>query len=247
MILLRNPASLLFLPTMNGVAQRRRIAGKLSLTVSSGCCHLPRAIFPGENLTFDEMGCAHFDFERVPIRVGIPGCPAALSALAALTVAYTFDVPVEVCAHVIDKWKAIPGRTNVFAVGRLLVVDDSYNANPASMISALETLNLLRGPHRAVILGDMAELGKAAAEEHRKLGSELATFNFSGAALIGPLMQSAAREAERNGFAATHFAGIEDFMNSLPTFLQRADVVLVKGSRAMRMERVVDAIKAEMN
>jgi UDP-N-acetylmuramoyl-tripeptide--D-alanyl-D-alanine ligase len=203
--------------------------------------------FSGENLTYDDLGCAHFDFKGVPVRVGIPGHPAALSALAALTVAQTFDVSAEDCANVIAQWKAIPGRTNVISVGRLLLMDDSYNANPASIKSALETLALLRGPRRAVILGDMAELGDAAEEEHRKLGSELATFQLAGAALIGPLMQIAARAAQQNGLAVTPFTTVEDFMNSLPTFLQNTDAVLVKGSRSMRLERVVDAIKAELN
>jgi UDP-N-acetylmuramoyl-tripeptide--D-alanyl-D-alanine ligase len=203
--------------------------------------------FSGDNLTFDGFGCAHFDFEHVPIRTGIPGRPAALAALAALAVARTFDVPAEDCASAIDNWQAIPGRANVIALDHLLLMDDSYNANPASMKSALETLGLLRGTHHAAILGDMAELGDSAEEEHRKLGSELATCNLSGVALIGPLMQIAAREAERNGLAATHFATVEEFIDGLRKFLQNADAVLVKGSRAMRMERVVDAIKAEMN
>jgi UDP-N-acetylmuramoyl-tripeptide--D-alanyl-D-alanine ligase len=224
-------------------AHCRRIVGYSFERMSSSA----ERHFSGENLMFDDIGCAHFDFEHVPIRVGIPGRPAALAALAALTVARTFDVPAEECRNVIDKWQAIPGRSNVIALSRLLLMDDSYNANPASMKSALETLSLLRGAHHAVILGDMAELGDFAEDEHRKLGRELAAHKLSGAALIGPLMQIAAREAEQNGLAATHFAGVEAFVDGLPAFLQNADAVLVKGSRAMRMERVVDAIKAEMN
>ena len=87
---------------------------------------------------FDRLGYASFQFGETRISVGTPGRPAALAALAALTVAGTFDIPPAGCSDPIAQWRGVHGRTEVLDLGRILLMDDSYNANPMSMQAALE-------------------------------------------------------------------------------------------------------------
>jgi UDP-N-acetylmuramoyl-tripeptide--D-alanyl-D-alanine ligase len=130
------------------------------------------------------------------------------------------------------------------------ILDDCYNASPASMEAALATLKSLAAAGgegakgRAVaVLGDMLELGEVEKEEHRKLGKRAAESGAAVAAFFGPRSSlSSLTFKESSSSSSSHFTEIEPLVEWLLERVQPGDVVLVKGSRGMKLERVVDAL-----
>jgi len=124
------------------------------------------------------------------------------------------------------------------------VVDDCYNANPASMAAALDTLGtLVQGEGRTVaVLGDMLELGPGELGEHERLGA-LASGKVQLLALFGPRSRKGFEAASGAlGGRVAHFTEVEPLVSWLLPQLKAGDVVLVKASRGMRLERVVAAL-----
>jgi UDP-N-acetylmuramoyl-tripeptide--D-alanyl-D-alanine ligase len=148
------------------------------------------------------------------------------------------------------------GLAEVKPVGRRLrleklasgvdLVDDSYNANPASMSAALRTLVDLSRPagRRAVaVLGDMLELGAFEAEAHRNLGAEAAGAGLAALAAFGPRSRATAEAARAAGLQAFHTEDVAALVAWARATLQPGDVLLVKGSRGMKLERLVEALR----
>jgi UDP-N-acetylmuramoyl-tripeptide--D-alanyl-D-alanine ligase len=126
------------------------------------------------------------------------------------------------------------------------LIDDTYNANPQSMAAALRALAELRGEGRAfAVLGDMGELGAIADEAHREAGHLAAELGLDGLALLGGHAGRTAEGARRGGLAAERVFEARDhaeLIEHLGARLRAGDRVLVKGSRAMQMERVVEGL-----
>jgi UDP-N-acetylmuramoyl-tripeptide--D-alanyl-D-alanine ligase len=126
------------------------------------------------------------------------------------------------------------------------LVDDCYNANPASMSAALRTLaDLARAPGaRAVaVLGDMLELGAFEAEAHRELGAEAARAGVARLAAFGPRSRATAEAARAAGLEAFHAEELDALVAWARANVAPGDVVLVKGSRGMKLERLVEALR----
>jgi UDP-N-acetylmuramoyl-tripeptide--D-alanyl-D-alanine ligase len=197
----------------------------------------------GEDLRFDELGRAQFRFDGQPIALSIPGRPAALSALAALTVAAQLGVAPAAAQSAVHGWTATRGRTSIQALGKIVLMDDSYNANPTSMRAALETLCHLAGRRRVAVLGDMNELGSYAEDEHRKLGETVAHLGIQSAVFLGRYA-SVAAEAAQGAMTEVHAYPTYDELDAeLPDLIRDGDAVLVKGSRSMKLERAIETLK----
>jgi UDP-N-acetylmuramyl pentapeptide synthase len=120
------------------------------------------------------------------------------------------------------------------------LIDDSYNANPDSVRAAIEVLQGLPGP-RLLVLGDMGEVGDRGPEFHAEVAAHAKALGIEQLWCTGTLMQHAAR-----AFAgARHFERLEDLLAALEPLPTSTASVLVKGSRFMRMERVVQALAAQ--
>ncbi|HEX9308058.1 MAG TPA: UDP-N-acetylmuramoyl-tripeptide--D-alanyl-D-alanine ligase [Anaeromyxobacter sp.] len=149
----------------------------------------------------------------------------------------------------------VRGLAAVLPVGRRLrlealpsgvqLVDDCYNANPASMTAALRTLtDLAAGGRRPVaVLGDMLELGAFEGEAHRALGEEAARAGVRALAAFGPRARAVAEAARAAGLEAFHTEDLDALVTWARATLQPSDVLLVKGSRGMKLERLVEAIR----
>jgi UDP-N-acetylmuramoyl-tripeptide--D-alanyl-D-alanine ligase len=121
-----------------------------------------------------------------------------------------------------------------------------YNANPSSMLAALQTLKELSHiQRRIVVLGDMLELGDHAAREHRAIGLAAAEMGVDLFLGFGPEMIRGVQAAKSKEVEAHHFKTHEELTDHLSSILHSGDGVLVKGSRSMRMEIVVDGIKKQ--
>ena len=128
------------------------------------------------------------------------------------------------------------------------MLDDTYNANPQSVEVALRSLTRLKGPHRSIaVLGDMGELGQTTEASHRQIGRLVAELDLDFLYTLGDCAAQVAAGAREAGMdcARIQVAEAADVLGrELRACLRKGDVVLVKGSRAMRMERIVDELRA---
>lgn len=177
-----------------------------------------------------------------------------LNALAAVKVGQAMGVPDEEIKIALENVSPMPGRLEVKQLGQLTVIDDSYNANPESTLAALNVLAnhpLGHGGRRVAILADMLELGDIAGTSHREVGQALAKLYQSGAlqqaVLIGPLMAWTQDELKSIGNVnhITHHPEIEPSTpDRIAELFRPNDVVLLKGSRGMQLEKLLPAIHA---
>ncbi|HSN84773.1 MAG TPA: UDP-N-acetylmuramoyl-tripeptide--D-alanyl-D-alanine ligase [Polyangiales bacterium] len=198
--------------------------------------------------TVDSTGTsAHFQVrgKDVEIHMGLLGEGAVLNAAGALAIILGLGASIEDAARGIAEVESPPGRMQPKpALGDRLLIDDTYNANPASMKVALEATRAIAQKRDApliVVLGDMKELGTHSEEAHRKVGELVASndvFLFIG---VGEAMHAAVAAANERGTDTLWFERAADcgqIIDRLPLH----SVVLIKGSRSMEMERVVDPL-----
>jgi len=172
------------------------------------------------------------------IALQVPGEHNARNALAAATAALALRVPLITIAKGLAAFAGVAGRLQRKAAQRgATLIDDTYNANPASMHAALEVLAQTAGK-RIFVLGDMGELGDDAAQFHREIGITARELGIERLLALGAL---SARAVQAFGPGAEHFAEIEALQRQLTAELDAQTTVLVKGSRFMKMERVVQA------
>jgi len=160
---------------------------------------------------------------------------AADMALAATVIHHLTQKVISEIADVLSGWQAVPGRMQCLpGIHGSMVIHDAYNANPASMAAALDTLRRMPGRHFAV-LGDMAELGEASASLHAALDVS----GMDGLILVGQRMKSLTDTCAIAQWVPDADAAI---LAATKLSLDADDVVLVKGSRCMGLENVVDVL-----
>ena len=177
----------------------------------------------------------------------LPGRHNAYNALAAAVCARALGVPPVEIARRLAGYEPLAMRSAVHEAGDVLVLDDAYNANPASFAAALEVLAHIGADRRLVVVaGEMLELGEGAPALHRKLGERIAAVGPAGLLAVGALASEIAAGAVDAGLApkaARTAADADEAAALVTTLLRPGDAVLVKGSRAVHLERVTDAIR----
>lgn len=178
---------------------------------------------------------------RFEIDVPVPGRHQLQNALAATAAAWAMGARQdEVQAGLAGV--QVPGRRmRVVEREGVLVIDDAYNASPASVAAVLETVaRVPRGGRRVVALGDMLELGPTGSELHAEVGRTAAALGLDLLVGSGPLMKHAVRAAQHAGMAAVSVPDSEAAGAFLAGFLEPGDLLLLKGSRGMKMEAALD-------
>ena len=141
------------------------------------------------------------------------------------------------------------GRGNIIKINHnginITIIDDSYNANSTSMIAGLNFLSDLKDKNTnsrtIAIIGDMLELGKEAVSEHEKLAEYINKNNIDQVFLVGELMQNLIKKLKKEKIAG-NFKNSEDLAKELPSFIKQNDILLIKGSRGMAMERSINKL-----
>ena len=194
------------------------------------------------------VGGAKRQRRSVEVTLGFVGQHNAMNAAAAAATARALSYSFEEISRGLSLAKPYSHRSRVLsAPGGVTILDDCYNASPASMEAALTTLASLveGGKGRAVaVLGDMLELGAFEEEAHRALGRSARDARVAVAAFFGPRSPLTFKEFFSSSSSSAHFTEIEPLLVWLRPRLAPGDVVLVKGSRGMKLERVVDALAA---
>ncbi|MGV6858856.1 MAG: UDP-N-acetylmuramoyl-tripeptide--D-alanyl-D-alanine ligase [bacterium] len=174
--------------------------------------------------------------------LSLMGAHNAMNAAAASACALAAGVELQDIQQGLESMEAVAGRLeSKKGVGGSRIIDDSYNANPASIRAAIDTLAQQRGV-TVLVLGDMAEVGEDAEVVHAEIGRYAKKAHIDGFMATGSLMFSAVKAF---GPGASHYDDHESLAQALLPVLSVNSVVLVKGSRSMQMERVVALLSAD--
>ena len=184
--------------------------------------------------------------ETVEVRLPAPGVFMASNALAAATVGFSLGLSGDEIKAALEKFKPVKGRMNVIETARRIhFVDDTYNANPVSMAAAIQALQKIKDGHRGIlVVGDMLELGKESAELHRKVGEIAQIAGMAALYVTGRFASDVVQGAVSMGMDPGRiFVGDRQAIcEQLKCSLKKEDWVLIKGSRAMGMEKIVHDI-----
>lgn len=221
------------------------------LAPSAAC----RVIYVGEQPRNDlvakwvrvENGWLRFRVDQSEFHVPVIGRHHLISAMVSVAIGREVDMTDEEIADGLRMFEAPPGRCQLQRFGPWTIIDDTYNANPASMAAACRTLRDWNTTHgKVIVLGDMLELGEQSRTYHEQLGALLAGMEFRHAIAVGPQAAAVAGSAKTAGMDAGCLGVCSDVQTArllLDCWLQPGDVVLVKGSRGMKMEQVVEQLR----
>jgi UDP-N-acetylmuramoyl-tripeptide--D-alanyl-D-alanine ligase len=184
--------------------------------------------------------------DHLAIELKTPGRFMVSNALAAAAAGYLAGVGSREIKAGLESFRTVKGRLNVITTGNgIHVLDDTYNANPASMAAAIHTLSALKRSGRGfIVLGDMLELGDTAADLHRQVGSIAGGARADKLYAFGEFARDVLSGARQSGMAQSQLVAAtkEEIAADLLHELNPGDWVLIKGSRGMAMETVVEAI-----
>lgn len=197
---------------------------------------------PGAALALRHGGTLY----KLQLRLG--GAHAAFNALAALAAVASAGFELEPAIRKMEQLEPSAGRGRVTQLtGARMLVDDSYNSSPAALASVLETLKLSQPTGRRVlVMGDMLELGPVEGALHREAGKRAAAAGVQVLLTVGTLSRQCAESARRAGVPEVHqYPDSTQCAAAIAGFLREGDLIVVKGSRGMSMEKVVDALIAD--
>ncbi|MBZ0220786.1 MAG: UDP-N-acetylmuramoyl-tripeptide--D-alanyl-D-alanine ligase [Candidatus Methylomirabilis sp.] len=210
------------------------MSGKADVKVESWDSEGP---FSGPSAVYEVRG------KKLEARFASPGFTNVMNGAAAVAAALALGAPFEDMAAGLSAPLAVKGRMVVVRAGDVIVLDDTYNANPESMAAALKTLADARG-RKVAVLGDMLELGNASEREHASIGALAAGLGVDSLVAIGEFSRSTAEAARAAGIENSFgFASKEEALKALRAVVSDGDTVLVKGSRGVALEEVVEFLK----
>ena len=214
-----------------------------------------RVIFFGEgetnhlratNVSFTPGNLA-FDADGTRFQVAAPARHYLTAALCALAVGLEIGMTRQAISEGFHRFRGQPGRCTVEQLSNVTIIDDAYNANPLSMQAACRLLQDWPAAQRKLlVLGDMLELGPASKQSHFQLGALAAASHVDRLLALGDNAESICTGAMSAGMkphALAECRRLESLLAILDCWLEPGDVVLVKGSRGMHMERVVEWLK----
>lgn len=177
------------------------------------------------------------------VKIPIPGLHMVYNALAGTAAGLVYGLSAEEIRRGIESLQPVGGRFHIIETEHYTIIDDCYNANPASMKASLEVLQ--DGVERKVaVLGDMGELGEDEKELHRQVGEYAGTLDLDLCICTGPLCASLAEgiRSANPSMEVICFPALQDLLKHLPGLLKEKDTVLVKASHFMHFEKVVEKL-----
>jgi UDP-N-acetylmuramoyl-tripeptide--D-alanyl-D-alanine ligase len=186
----------------------------------------------------------HAEGRSVRVRLRTVGRHNVYNALAAAAAALATGLPLETVKFGLEEFRPVAMRSELREMNGRAVLADYYNANPASVKAALETLaSLKRGGRAVAVLGDMLELGDTAVEAHRETGRTASGLGIDLLICVGPLARHIAGGAIAAGMARNRVFEAETTSQGAALLHEHSrpgDTVLIKGSRGMKMEKVLE-------
>ncbi len=266
------PAHLEGLSSVAGVAREKgalyrnvRADGAIAVNLDDPWVHRLGRRFKGAKITYGKRGNVSAESwqslgprgtrfilrvgrARCAIRLNYPGQHNVANALGAAALAHNLGVSLTAICHGLSRARPMAMRMQIEEWHGVGIINDAYNANPASIEAAVKTLAEIRGRgERIAVLGDMFELGRQSRQQHLKLGKRIAQYRLSALYLLGAETTEQVRKgALRGGMPPEKiFVGKDhdDLARQLRRRVRRGDWLLLKGSRGMAMEKIVEKLK----
>ena len=197
----------------------------------------------GETTTFTLVTQAYRDIITMPCL----GVHNVYNALAAIAVANDMGFHLEDIKRGLKNYVGVPMRQQIFRLGNITLIDDSYNASPDSVKSAINVLRSLKSDGRNILIfADILELGDKSSQIHFDLGKYIAFENINILLTMGEeskFLLNAVRQYSKQDVEVRHFDQIDEIYDFIKENIIEGDKILVKGSRGMQMDRICEFIK----
>lgn len=187
---------------------------------------------------------------RFPFRLRVPGVHNAVNAAGAVTIARRLGFDYAEAAVRLESFVLPPMRNEMSEVGGVTIINDAYNANPQSAAAAIDTLEQMPCPgQRIAVFGEMRELGRHSAELHQKVAARLRTANVQHVILVGTgtdPMHAALADGALFGPTVERCTDVHECLERLAGKVRAGDVVLLKASRAVELDRLVGPLRERL-
>jgi len=208
----------------------------------------PGADYGAQDVEVSTQGLRFLANGKIPVCIPVLARYYAGLAMATMAVAEALGVELEEVAEDLSSYQLPAMRLVKEVLGDVVLINDAYNANYRSCVTALEVLKLWPDRRKVIFFGDMLELGPEGRRIHRSLGAEVANVGVRKLITVGTesrQIRAGAIDAGFDGGAAAHFETSEEAASQAGGLVVAGDVVLVKGSRKMQMERIAESLRAE--
>ena len=197
--------------------------------------------FPAD-IHHDDDGSILLTIDAQEIKTKSKNLSFVKNIIAVSAVSVTLEIEWELLQERILTFKPPKGRCKVLTYNSITIIDDTYNANLESCVAAIDYLMAFTGSGRKIlVLGDMLELGVASTQQHEKLGSKCSEANLDAVFTIGK--ETMSTQSVINGVPINlHYHNSDDLISSLKSQLKDNDKVLFKGSRGMKMEKIISGV-----
>ena len=203
----------------------------------------------GRILSTDENGCIRIRLDsQIDIQLAVPGRHQLPNALMATAVARFAGITDGDIREQLEAFQPATQRMQMTLMKGIRIINDAYNSNPDSMRAAIDFLDGLpnNSGKKWIAIGDMLEMGEFAADEHLQIGAYLASKKIDGVLLYGPMaaqIRIGMLEAEFEDSAVSWHTTHQELANKLSDLMSIGDIILLKGSRGMQMEKVIDLLQ----
>jgi UDP-N-acetylmuramoyl-tripeptide--D-alanyl-D-alanine ligase len=182
-----------------------------------------------------------FNGKEQVLKLKIPGEHLVINAVSAFAVGLKFGISPSSIKKALGQYEPFSKRMEIIKIKGITLINDTYNANPDSVIASLKTLSQMKcSGKRIAVLGDMLELGEYTEVAHREVGQKLGEFGVDYFFSYGEAMHYAYEVASQNIAHTMHFWDKDLLIHHLFEIADRGDIILVKGSRGMKMEEIVE-------
>jgi len=194
-------------------------------------------------------------YNNSSVPIFLPHCfgkQQAYAALAAISVGIAYGMNLVDISEALRQYRSPNGRMKLIAgIKYTLIIDDTYNSSPLAAKAALEVIKMIKlseGKRKIVVLGDMLELGEHSGQAHRELGFKVAESDIDYLVTVGAESKLTAQAAEEAGLLKSQIESFDDNHKAgifVQNLIQPGDLILIKGSQGVRMEKIVKEIMAE--
>ena len=206
--------------------------------------------YSGEGLVLDQEGRGHLSLQNIHIDLKIAGRHNVYNALAAAAVGDQCGVSAHEIGAALSSFEPLAMRSEILRKNGIFIINDCYNANPGSAgvaITMLGDIELPPGGRRIAVFGDMLELGAASSQLHAALGTQISAAGVDLLLVTGAMSRFTVEAAKRGGADAEHFVSKSELAARLCGVIETGDAVLLKASRGMAFEEIVDRLMRNCN
>jgi len=207
------------------------------------------ADFYADKISLEPEGISFRLNGKWDISLGVLGRHNVSNALGAIACAWDFGIPIEEIRDALKEFRVPNMRMEVKRFGDIKIINDTYNANPQSMKQAIEALrDMVTEGRKILIAGDMLELGTFSGRFHHLVGKQAAESGIDLIVAVGKLAEHISKGAQEAGMSEKKIklcTLMKDARAKVATLIKKGDTILVKGSRAMKMEEIVCDLEAQ--